>query len=120
MNGRWPTYANSYSQGHDYYPARFSRAERDGCGAVAERGGGDQRANGAKAEGAGENAVGDGCRWREEREGTLNNVNGVTFHCDLIVDKGETIPLRKTSDPNESGLGSENGDESEGTCPTLV
>lgn len=127
MNGRWPTFANSCSQGHDY-PARFQRAGGDcetaavAAGRGEGGGGGGAGKNRARREeeGDGENAVGDFSGKSGEKVGVFRKENGVTFRCDLIVDKGETIPLRKASDPAESGLGSENGDEMDETCPAHV
>ncbi|KAK7113036.1 hypothetical protein V1264_012397 [Littorina saxatilis] len=82
----------------------------EGGGGNVEGGGGGGSRNGREGSGRG--------RWMEEDR--KHKQNGFIFCHDLHADKGETIPLKKTSETLESGLGSEDGGDGEETRPAYL
>ena len=98
-------FETSVSHGYDLHRFRASTATTIGSGRKGER--------------AGDGRIGSDVRVGREGGGAGGcRPNGVTVRYDTLVGRGESIPLRKASDPAESGLGSEDGEEADD--PVLV
>ncbi|KAL8592269.1 hypothetical protein ACOMHN_036903 [Nucella lapillus] len=136
MNGRGMTFETSFSHVHDHHLHR-QRLMNAGGGVDGCRGGGGGglqggdggcgkspmwSKNGGKMDDVHELKVMEKAVREKDEEGEGERKvkkKSLMFQCDGPLNGRESVPLRKASDPAESGLGSEDGEESE-TSPVSL